>query len=347
MVICILLLKCVTFMPLPAKPTRTQQTEQAYRRRALELARRCRKELSIEAHERLDYRQFTGWLISQKHTWSRDTWRQYKASVVFFLTEMVQQHQDATAEEALESLTITGTDGCVKVTGQTSGNKLKRFPIQDYKKINAALSSMPGPWNEDLRRWLAAGLLTGLRPQEWGQTVWTYKQGEEALEIQNAKATNGRAHGTTRTLLLGGLSQAEKDLVKAHVERCQVWAQADQFPHFQRAVAGFFGRLGRKLWPKRAGRVTLYSARHQFSANAKASGFLPEEVAAMMGHAVDLTATKHYGRKVTGFEIVRIRPDPKEVERVRKLAWTKFQSPEPTPMPELKRKVELKPQDSV
>jgi hypothetical protein len=321
-------------MPLPAKPTRTPGTEAAYRRRALELARRCRKNLGLHNHERLDYRRFTGWLITQKGEWTRETWRQYKAATAFFLEELVRQHQDATAEEALETLLKTGTDGCMTKSTRTSGSKLKRFPVNDYRRIEQHLQGHPAPWNQDLRRWLTAGILTGLRPREWGQTLWTDRNGEPALEITNAKATNGRAHGVTRTLLLGNLTEAERVVIREHVERAQVWANADQFAHFQRGVAATLGRAVRSLWPRRAQRVTLYSARHQFSANAKASGFLPEELAAMMGHAVDITAARHYGRKVTGFEIVRVRPDPKEVERVRKLDWGRYQGPGQEPMPE-------------
>lgn len=320
-------------MPLPKKPTRTAGTEAAYRRRALELARRCRKELELHNHERLDYRRFTGWLITQKNQWTGETWRQYKAAVAFFLEDLVRQHEDGMAEEALEQLLKIGTEGCLKKTTRTSGSKLKRFPIQDYKKLENHLKEHPAPWNQDLKRWIMAGLLTGLRPREWGQTLWTQRDGEDALEIKNAKATNGRSHGVTRTLLLNGLTQAERDIIRQHVERCQVWATAEQFEHFQRGVAATLGRAVRSIWPKRGQRVTLYSARHQFSANAKASGFLPEELAAMMGHAVDVTAARHYGRKVTGFEIIRVRPDPKEVERIRKLDWSRYQGLQAQPMP--------------
>lgn len=325
-------------MPLPKKPTRTIGTEAAYRRRALELARRCRKELNLHNHERLDYRRFTGWLITQKKQWTRETWRQYKAATAFFLDDLVRQHEDATAEEALEQLLKVGTDGCLTKSDRTSGSKLKRFPVNDYKKLEQYLQSHPAPWNQDLKRWVIAGLLTGLRPKEWGGTIWTTKDGEDALEITNAKATNGRSHGVKRTLLLGGLTQTELDVIKEHVERAQVWANVDQFSHFQRGVSSALGKAVRTLWPKRSERVTLYSARHQFSANAKASGFLPEELAAMMGHAVDITAARHYGRKVTGFEVVRVRPDPKEVERVRKIEWNKYVGPQSQPMPEIKNK---------
>jgi len=84
------------------------------------------------------------------------------------------------------------------------------------------------------------------------------------------------------------------------------------------------------LWPKRTSHATLYSMRHQFSANAKASGFTREEIAALMGHAVDTTATQHYGKKTAGYEMITVRPDPAEVARIRSVFKGRMQPPNPT-----------------
>ena len=43
------------------------------------------------------------------------------------------------------------------------------------------------------------------------------------------------------------------------------------------------------------------------------------EVAALLGHAVDTTAIKHYGRKTAGVDLVRVRPAPEDVARVRRV----------------------------
>ena len=51
----------------------------------------------------------------------------------------------------------------------------------------------------------------------------------------------------------------------------------------------------------RNGNVTLYTARHQFSANAKSSdGLTRTEIAALMGHASIYTAGEHYGKRRSG-----------------------------------------------
>jgi len=314
---------------LPAKPTRTEQTERSYRQRTKDLVRRCRKEFSIHPHEALDYRRFVGWLVTQKTQWSRPTWRQYKASVVYVLEQESELRHDAVAQEALEVLLPIDVEGCPARTKRTSATKLKKFPLKEYRAILARLDKHPTPWAADLIRWLGSSLLVGLRPQEWGNTQYTSFAGEDALITKNAKATNNRAHGPTRTILLGGLTDDERNMIKMHVDRSQAFSKANDFNRYYHGCAATLARVVRNLWPNRKEYVTLYSARHQFSADAKASGLAPDELAALMGHAVDITAAKHYGKKTAGFEMVRVRPDPEEVKKIRSALHMALRSPEP------------------
>lgn len=320
-------------MALPARPQRDPGTQRDYKRRTGDLVRRCRRELNIHHHEHLDYRRFVGWLITQKPQWSRPTWRQYKAAVVYVLELETDQHHDPIAQEALETLLPVTVEGCPPTTKKTSGSKLKRFPLKDYRQLMRDLEEHPNQWAADLQRWISASILTGLRPREWGQAKWATHEGEPALVVVNAKATNQRAHGPTRTILLGGLTDPERDLIRKHLERATLFAKANQFPQFYHGCAAVLARTVRRLWPKRQEHVTLYSTRHQFSADAKASGLLPEELAALMGHAVDTTATKHYGKKTAGFDMIRVRPDPKEVAKVRSAFRHSYRGPGREPQP--------------
>jgi integrase len=321
-------------MALDPVPTRSETTKTSYGRRTQNLLLKCRTEMGIAPHEALDHRRFVGWLITNKPNWSRNTWRQYKAAAVYSL-EKEADHSDI-AHEALEALLPVDVEGCPRKTNKTSAKKLKRFPLRDYRALDKWLTDHQGSWNEDLRRWLAAGLLTGLRPSEWANAKMTDHGGEPALVVKNAKATNKRAHGPNRTVLLGGLTDSERALIGAHVRRAVEWQQADRFAGFYHGCAAVLARSCRQIWPKRDKYPTLYSARHQFSADAKASGLLPEEIAALMGHAVDNTATKHYGRKSAGVEMLRVRPDPAEVARVRQAFTMRHAPPSPgvSPSPE-------------
>lgn len=293
---------------------------------------KCRKVLGIPNHTELDYRQFVGWLAGRKPELSRDTWRQYKASVVFFL-EGEAQKGNAVAGEALETLSQIDVTGCVKKTYKTSARKQKKVPLKEFKMIIRYLDRNPSPWGEDLERWVSASLLTGLRPAEWAGASFGMIDGEKALIVINAKATNGRAHGPTRSILLGGLSDDERQMIADHVDRANEWEQAQQYDKFYHGVAATLARVVRKIWATKDAYPTLYSMRHQFAANAKASGFTREEIAALMGHAVDNTATEHYGRKTAGFDMIRVRPDPKEVTKIRAVFKERVATPHPKVAP--------------
>lgn len=315
-------------MALSNKPTRIEKTEQRYRRRTKNLVAQCRKKLNILNTEHLDYRRFVGWLITQKPNWSRDTWRQYKASVMFFLENEVENGNEI-ASEAMDVLSPVDVTGCLKKTNKTSGTKQKKVPLKEYKAIIKNINDFESPWAEDVERWIGSSLLTGLRPVEWANASIATIDGVIALIVQNAKATNDRAHGVSRTIYLDGLTDDEINMISKHVERANSFEKAGDYNRFYHGCAATLSRSIKRLWPKRESRITLYSMRHQFSANAKASGFTREEIAALMGHAVDTTATEHYGKKTAGYDMIRVRPDPKEVAKIRRAFKGRMQTPQP------------------
>lgn len=309
-------------------PTRTDQTKRTYLRRARDLALACRRALNLPANTPLDYRRLVGWVANRRPRWSKRTWRQYKASVAYFLEEEVKRG-DGIAQEALELLLpLDSAPGQAK-TQQTSATKQKKLPAADLRALRQSLEQSGSAWASDLERWVEAGLLTGLRPSEWANAQLTTSAMGPVLVVANAKATNGRAHGPKRTLLLTGLTNEERKTIEAHLARAHEWAQAGQYQRFYHGCSLALARIVRKRWPTRDSHITLYSLRHQFSANAKASGFTRLEIAAMMGHAVDDTAAVHYGRKRAGFDLVRIAPDPADVARVKAVYTGRPAAPTP------------------
>lgn len=296
----------------PENPTRTEQTTAIYLKRAANLAKRAKTDLRLDHDDPLDARQFAAWLAKLKPTLSKPSWRQYKSAAICFL----ERYTDEEATEAVDFLRELDTDGCTTETDKTSSTKLKRFPWKDFQKITDHLRATPGKWHNPLLDWLVSASLTGLRPQEWVAAKLTQVAGEPALVVNNAKGTNGRSHGPDRTLLLASLAQEEIDTIRKHIDRVSQWAGMEQFDDFYNGCAATLNYLTRKLWPRRQRHITLYSCRHQFTANAKASGFSTAEIAAMMGHGVDVTATRHYGKKAAGHELLRVRALQDDIDRV-------------------------------
>lgn len=304
--------------------SRSDKTKKNYERRCNQLLKKCSTELKIPKEEDLDMRQFVVWLAEQRPKLSRATWRQYKSAATYFMETLPDMDASVASLEYLSDKTSVG---CVLKSKKTSSQKLKHISLQEWERIDEYLILHKTKWSDNLRNWLKAGLLTGLRPIEWqGAKFFYYKDKIPALLVENAKNTNGRAHGPTRTLLLDALSAQELITIKEHLMAVRTFTSIEQegYTFFYNGCSTTLYNACRKIWPRRLRHVTLYSTRHQFSSNAKSSGFSKTEVAAMMGHAVDITATIHYGKKINGNESVLIKPVSEEVSKIKQIKTIDF-----------------------
>lgn len=295
--------------------TKEEETKQKYILRAKQLIRRAKRELGLYEEEDLDVRQLVVWLNEHKKNIKPSCWRQYKNSVVYYL-EIFEDDPQA-ALEALEYIKDITSIGCVAYSEKTSSLKLKKISFEDWQKLDNFLKTKNNKWHEELICWLRASIITGLRPIEWKSTQFFHYDGKPALKILNAKRTNGRAHGDNRTLILEEVSEEDIAIIKTHLNNVRTFNGIGEYEFFYRGCSIALYKACRKCWPRRKRHITLYSTRHQFSANAKSSGFSRAEIAAMMGHAVDITATIHYGRKQAGNEKIGILPVEDEVSKVR------------------------------
>lgn len=287
---------------------RTTETKSAYFYRAKKLMSAYKKKTGHSWQE--NPVAVANWLASRKPELSKSTFRQYKAALRFFM----EKHGPKEAIEALDGLSQTG---CPRGS-QTSSKKAKKISADDLATIMDALSTSKSKYAPLVALWLYCGLLTGLRPCEWGRT--TLMNNDNRLIVKNAKATNGRGNGSQRTLLLDQLHPKDRQTIAAFLALIsKMSADAGGFATLQSHSRAWFGRLTRRLWPQRAKRPSLYSCRHQCMADLKQSGLTRAQIAAIAGHAVDETATLHYARKVTGSRrSVHIRCPTQEVNTVKK-----------------------------
>ena len=232
--------------------------------------------------------------------------------------DLLDDRLDPTAWiEAIESLKIIDGEGDSAKTGKTSSQKLKKFPLADFDTLDTFLASKKHDVHDALRDWLSAGLWTGLRPSEWKDAQLIDINGMTALIVQNAKHSNGRAHGPTRTVLLHRISDSEKLIITRHLARVQRWEAAGVYSRMSHACGNKMYLAVRKIWPNRTKHFTLYSTRHQFVADAKASNLTLAEIAALMGHAVDDTASAHYGKRAAGQNILKVQALAEEVAKIK------------------------------
>lgn len=301
--------------------TRTPATEVQYRRVSKMLLDRYQAEVGeVEA---IEWADVAAWASQLPREYQPRTWRLYRAAL-------------AAAAEA---------DGEPDVAEQFRG--IKADSRRNVREPRGAALKLKGGANEMLLTllrtigssaqegshlsragfWLRATMVAGLRPTEWLDATLTEDGDGVRLLVANAKATNDRANGVYRTIWLNRAPPREIAIVRAHIQNVASWLEANQRPdestaaafgRHQAVIAATVRRAARGVWPRKASVPCLYTARHQFSANAKAYGHGFSGVAALMGHASNQTAYSHYARVTSGVAADCFAdPDPREEASVR------------------------------
>ncbi|MGH8156541.1 MAG: hypothetical protein ACREPQ_00345 [Rhodanobacter sp.] len=343
-------------------PERSQSTEDAYLRRVEQLRRQTARSLGHPDTRSVSPMDLVEHLIgrkeSSKHwqtssedwsegkkarhqppqTLSRATWRQYKGSLLFVLEqELSTTTEGVVAEElnvAIHLLRSEPQSGALKRSLRTSGSKLKAMPSADFKIVMQFLDARIGRHTHanTLRTWLRANQLVGLRPAEWLRAGLIQLDGQPALRVANAKHTNGRANGEYRTLVLERVTSEEiehiDDLLYMLVEMEKL--PGYDFDRHMKQLQAYMRTVTRRCLGKRSRYPTLYSGRHQFVADAKSGHRSHGEIAALVGHGSDRTATTHYGRAAKGEGDIKVSALPSEIATVRNHPKTGYRHPKRT-----------------
>lgn len=305
--------------------TRTAATNQAYSRRAERLIARVRQARGIDQPS---LTAVVDWMKNQKSQWARSTWRQNRAALMHY----IEQHKNDDAKEtmsakiealiAIERLEQRDSEA-LRRGRETSSKKMKKLTAADLHKLISYFQNAPQiRHGQATLVWALAGLSTGLRPVEWKHASCRIDSaGNPLLTVNNAKHTNGRAHGTLRTIHLGDMSIDEQALLKQHLAYVAAAKLSNGgFERHYHCCRDCLYEANKKLWPRRKQTIALYTARHQFTANAKAAGLTKVSIAALLGHASEETAAMHYGRGVSGrVEELRVKADAGDVARVEQL----------------------------
>ena len=276
-------------------PTRTTVTEARYRAIFESLVQQYEK--TRNGSTPFDSLALVSWLGERRPQLAKRTWWLYKAATKTVLAARHKQGEDH--HLALTALAEMTAAPCPKNTGRTASKKDKKLSQQDLLTLCLYLENRPGIWGERTKLWLLAGYCTGLRPLEWTQCDWTDIDGHKTLRVVNAKATNGRAHGTHRHIILAGWDQAVIDTLHEHILSLQTFAREHSYYTYYDNCRDAMYRASLACFPNRKKRPSLYSARHQFAADMKRQH--PAQLAAaLMGHSTDHTAQRLYAQSRHG-----------------------------------------------
>lgn len=287
-------------MPDELLVTRTPQTEARYAKVVKRLL--ARYERVTGESWRTDPMAFVTWLEGTKPDISPGTWRQYKAAACAFM------EKNGPLETVLRIQGIS-SEFCKPKTREGSASKLKSLPDKMLEQILKRLKPERLVIDEAISYFLVLGREFGLRPQEWASV----RIEGDWMIVTNAKHTNGRSFGEFRQLNIKQVPPFERQMI---INLCRLFEQYQKPERAVHLASQRLYRITRGIWPRRERYPTLYSARHQFAANAKLTNLSREEIAALMGHGNAETAGEHYARRKSGIRSIRIRPHPEDVAKV-------------------------------
>jgi len=287
----------------PSSQTRSQQTVAAYQNRVRrQILPKVREEFFDDSPTSV-----MSWLISKSKSMRPATFRQYRAAIILHLESIVPADFAVTAEiEAIifEIKKLKPPTRNKNLPPRTSSSKRRFIRHKELIRMVASLRTTRR-WGNIAADYLMAAITTGLRPSEWGDIqvlpVHTKNEGI-VIQVRNAKNTNERGTGELRWMFI-------PTPIDAHVSRYVETIQALRregltIEQINKGVGRIFTRTSKALFGEKV-HITPYSARHQFSANAKNLYGAPQ-VAMLHGHRSETTAAKHYGKRTSGFKPYKI-----------------------------------------
>lgn len=176
--------------------------------------------------------------------------------------------------------------------------KPKRVRSVSFGDIKALRRHLLDAGREDELAALVLADCLGVRPCE----IRSITVSGDHVYIIGGKKNNKRDRGADRVLVV---EQATKlELI--------AWA-AKRMANCLRSDAAIRDRLRlecRTLWPRRKRHPTLYSFRHQFGSNLKASGESAETLAYIMGHQSTASIEVYGDRRAGEGQKIHVRPAP-------------------------------------
>lgn len=298
---------------------RSEDTDAAYDRRARQIIARIDREVRAGQQRPSSPHDLPIWLAAMTASLAHASWRQYKAALVAHAETMAET--DASWQSILDGLdrlrwSSADSQPAKRRPLRTSARKVKAAKVDRLERLRARLVMH----DSKAAAFMTATWTTGLRPIEWAGAHLDCIGDRWRLHVHNAKHTNGRAHGQHRTLWFDALDFQHVMAIRQTIGAFKNAVARNAVPSLQEQIARAFRTANDALWPCRKKSITPYTLRHQFAARLKLV-HRSEEVAALMGHANDVTAFTHYGRRSRS-ESGDVgpplpKPDPTEVARVK------------------------------
>lgn len=291
--------------------TKTNKTKEEYLRRAKNRIKKClgnrAKEFYGQDEIVVEIMEFMKKERKDK-MYEQNTWRKQRAEMKHYAE--VNGYQNMV--QAINKLPRQKIENPKRKKAKIR-TKYKFIPEKIYDEIKRECLKKTTSFATTIINWIDATIITGIRPMEWISvkmaTQKTTNNGTEypVLRIKNAKNTNGRTFGEYRHIVLTDINPHDMKAILHMVEivkqirqnnKPEAWEKAWKRVYNQHRKALY--KINLKIRPTAKKVVTIYSARHQFTADCKANEVSEFEIAALMGHGSIDTHAKHYGKKHLG-----------------------------------------------
>lgn len=275
--------------------------------------------------------------------WAQGTWRMHRCGYRELLLKMVSEKR--LTKERVDRIIddLEKNQGLKKSERpkRTSARRKKVVTPKHVEQISTLVTERESEWGVALVLWLESAIATGLRPNEWRTAELIEKDDRLILRSENFKYNAERSYGPFREIDITDLESDTISTIKRHMNVVTGLKAGGLWQRYYDGCAALLYWCNKKLWPHRKANVTLYTGRHQFSANAKADESVSEvERAAMMGHGTTKTSSERYGYRRNGSSGLSPKVGNKDVlaliqqpeHRPRKPSATPnvTQSPQPT-----------------
>lgn len=236
--------------------------------------------------------------------WSQGTWRMHRCGYRYLLDRLQTAGKlEASEVDRLEKK-MTLSTGLKKSEREkrTSAKRKKVIKPNHIEDIERYCEEKKSKWGQSLVIWLKAAVATGLRPNEWRYAEITrHEDGRLILHSKNFKYNEERSYAPFRDIDLSGFPDDVVKNIQSHLSIVKGMMSEGYIEQYVTGCSKLLYQCNKKLWPRRKANITLYTGRHQFSANAKADKDVSEEErAAMMGHKTTKTSRERYGRGAHG-----------------------------------------------
>lgn len=308
----------MSFYPSSNTPTRSIETETSYLNTFRQLRNRCAREHGYGTAEadNVTPEVLCIWLLGRVHEFSKSTWHQYKAATLFSIQKNYSEYT-----EVISQLQFQKSSELPAMSKRTSGRKLKCVPPEFWENFRSVLQirARKHRYSMTLLNFLHATIITGLRPNEWFNSIISRhtKTGKLVLKVKNSKNSNWRANGGFREIFISELLHDDLEAIKITIAYCS--AQQKNIKSSLTSLQNEFFNARKQLCEEKAitnCKVAMYSFRHQFFANIKKIRMQGPCIAALGGHNSVHTSTKHYGKKHSGNLGPSVMPTPESIDAV-------------------------------